>query len=146
MMRSYNSTGICSRPTNRSFHPSPKDKKKNFASFFIFVGFYKMAASAISSGALVMLEELNPSSTQFKQGASIRVTGKLQEFNVEEAVAVLADGSATLRVDTQHLNLSLRMGSIYQFIGELQIDASNEVKELHYICDKVDHAHSSRMH
>lgn len=62
---------------------------------------------------------------------------------MEEAVAVLVDGSATLRVDTQHLNLSLRMGSIYQFIGELQIDASNEVQELHYICDNVNHARSS---
>ncbi|KAL2464163.1 hypothetical protein Fot_52119 [Forsythia ovata] len=85
-----------------------------------------MAASSVSSGALVMLEELNPSSPYFKQGASIRVTGKLQEFNVEVAVAVLVDGSATLKVDTQHLNLNLHMSSIYQFIGELQIDASNE--------------------
>ncbi|KAL2464198.1 Phospholipase D p1 [Forsythia ovata] len=88
--------------------------------------FLKMAASSVSSGALVMLDELNPSSPYFKQGASIRVTGKLQEFNVEVAVAVLVDGSATLKVDTQHLNLNLHMSSIYQFIGELQIDASNE--------------------
>jgi hypothetical protein len=35
-----------------------------------------MAAMAIKHGELVTLEELNPSSPFFKQGASVRVTGK----------------------------------------------------------------------
>ncbi|KAI3469338.1 hypothetical protein Pfo_026001 [Paulownia fortunei] len=86
----------------------------------------EMATSAISAGALVTLQELNPSSPNFKQGASFRVTGKLQEYNLETAVAVIVDGGASLKVDTQHLKLNLRSGSIYQFIGELHIEPSNE--------------------
>uniref|UniRef100_A0A5B7AEV1 CST complex subunit TEN1 n=1 Tax=Davidia involucrata TaxID=16924 RepID=A0A5B7AEV1_DAVIN len=86
-----------------------------------------MASSAISAGALVTLQELNSSSPHFKQGASLRVTGRLQDYSVEIAVAVIVDRSATLKIDTQHLSLNLRVGSIYQFIGELQIQPNNEV-------------------
>ncbi|KAK6161059.1 hypothetical protein DH2020_004440 [Rehmannia glutinosa] len=85
-----------------------------------------MATSAIRAGALVTLQELNPSSPNFKQGASFRVTGKLQEYNLETSIAVIVDGDASLKVDTQHLKLNLRSGSIYQFIGELHIEPSNE--------------------
>ncbi|KAH7844097.1 hypothetical protein Vadar_024240 [Vaccinium darrowii] len=85
-----------------------------------------MASSAINSGALATLQELNSTSPHFKQGASLRVTGRLQEFSVETAVALIVDGNATLKVDTQHLNLNLRLGSIYQFIGELLIQPNNE--------------------
>ncbi|KAH7842807.1 hypothetical protein Vadar_009451 [Vaccinium darrowii] len=85
-----------------------------------------MASSAINSGALVTLQELNSTSPHFKQGASLRVTGRLQEFSVETAVALIVDGNATLKVDTQHLNLSLRLGLIYQFIGELLIQPNHE--------------------
>ncbi|KAG6775004.1 hypothetical protein POTOM_018426 [Populus tomentosa] len=174
-----------------------------------------MAAMAIKHGELVTLEELNPSSPFFKQGASVRVTGKilegsaflartpresprisatlivvsqavlhkvdvmmqcqggdaiqltekeliiemmlasrkwtccglgdngfvaarvkgvlcllrrLQEYIVETAIAVVADGNATLKIDTQHLrDISFRIGSTYQFIGELLIQPDNEV-------------------
>ncbi|KAH6808659.1 telomere-capping [Perilla frutescens var. frutescens] len=85
-----------------------------------------MATSTISVGALVSLHELNPSSPNFKQGASFRVTGKLQEYNLETAVAVIVDGDASLKVDTQYLKLNLRPGSLYQFIGELHIEPNNE--------------------
>ncbi|XP_052206662.1 CST complex subunit TEN1 [Diospyros lotus] len=85
-----------------------------------------MASSAINAGALVTLQELNPTSPYFKQGASLRVTGKLQEYSVETAIAVIIDGNATLKIDTQHLNLNLRNGSTYQFIGELLIQPDNE--------------------
>ncbi|KAM0070112.1 hypothetical protein Hdeb2414_s0001g00009511 [Helianthus debilis subsp. tardiflorus] len=88
------------------------------------------AAAAVPSGSLVILQELNSSSPHFKEGASLRVTGKLQEYNVETAVAVIADGGATLAVDTQHLRLNLRVGSLYQFIGELSIQPDNEVHKL----------------
>ncbi|KAJ6683089.1 CST COMPLEX SUBUNIT TEN1 [Salix koriyanagi] len=82
---------------------------------------------AIKHGELVTLEELNPSSPFFKQGASVRVTGKLQEYTVETAIAVVADGNATLKIDTQHLrDISFRIGSIYQLIGELLIQPDNE--------------------
>ncbi|KAG4176841.1 hypothetical protein ERO13_A11G270600v2 [Gossypium hirsutum] len=86
-----------------------------------------MASNAIKSGALVPLPELQPSSEFFKEGASLRVTGKLQEYSVETAIAVIADQGATLKVDTQHLReLSFRIGSIFQFIGELNILPNNE--------------------
>ncbi|KAI5650860.1 hypothetical protein M9H77_36865 [Catharanthus roseus] len=85
-----------------------------------------MATSAVKHGELVTLEELNPSSPHFTQGASLRVTGKLQEYNVDTAVALIVDGNASLKIDTQHLKVNLRMGSLYQFIGEMLIQPPNE--------------------
>ncbi|XP_071940274.1 CST complex subunit TEN1 isoform X3 [Coffea arabica] len=85
-----------------------------------------MATSAVSFGALVTLEELVPSSSQFTQGASLRVTGKLQEYDIETAIASIVEGNASLKIDTQHLKVNLRIGSLYQFIGELLIDPSNQ--------------------
>ncbi|XP_027115974.1 CST complex subunit TEN1 [Coffea arabica] len=85
-----------------------------------------MATSAVRFGALVTLEELVPSSPQFTQGASLRVTGKLQEYDIETAIASIVEGNASLKIDTQHLKVNLRIGSLYQFIGELLIDPSNQ--------------------
>ncbi|KAL7220742.1 hypothetical protein ACSBR2_013601 [Camellia fascicularis] len=85
-----------------------------------------MASSAINAGALLTLQELNSASPHFKQGASLRVTAKLQDYSVETALAVIIDGNASLKIDTQHLNVNLRVGSIYQFIGELIIQPNNE--------------------
>ncbi|KAA8527420.1 hypothetical protein F0562_034865 [Nyssa sinensis] len=51
----------------------------------------------------------------------------LQDYSVETAIAVIVDGSASLKIDTQHLSTSLRVGSIYQFIGELLIQPNNEM-------------------
>lgn len=54
---------------------------------------------------------------------------RLQHYYVETAIAIIADGSATLNIDTQHLrDLSFRVGSIYQFIGELHIQQENGVR------------------
>ncbi|KAL6990017.1 hypothetical protein U1Q18_015769 [Sarracenia purpurea var. burkii] len=86
-----------------------------------------MESSAIKAGALVTLQELNSASPHFKQGVSLRVTGKLQDYSIEPAVALIIDGNATLKIDTKHLNINLQVGSIYQFIGELLIQPSNEV-------------------
>ncbi|KAL2922975.1 CST complex subunit TEN1 [Bienertia sinuspersici] len=85
-----------------------------------------MASSTVNSGALVILEELNPSSPLFQNGASLRVTGKLLDYAVVTAVAVIADGSATLMIDTQHLKMNFRVGSIYQFIGELFLESDRQ--------------------
>ncbi|ONI24050.1 hypothetical protein PRUPE_2G221300 [Prunus persica] len=86
-----------------------------------------MTSSEIKSGALVSLQDLHPSSSYFKQGASLRVTGKLQEYSVETAIATIIDGSDSLKINSQHLReLSFRVGSIYQFIGELLIQPDNE--------------------
>lgn len=52
---------------------------------------------------------------------------RLQEHTVETAIAVVADGNATLKIDTQHLrDISFRIGSTYQFIGELLIQPDSE--------------------
>lgn len=86
-----------------------------------------MASSSLKPGVPVTLRELEPSSEMFKQGASLRVTGSLQSYDVDSATAVIQDGSVSLKVDTQHLrDVSLRLNSTYQFIGELQIHQDNE--------------------
>jgi len=41
-----------------------------------FVWYQVMASLEIKSGALVSLQDLRPSSPFFKQGASLRITGK----------------------------------------------------------------------
>ncbi|KAL8484923.1 hypothetical protein ACS0TY_027283 [Phlomoides rotata] len=51
---------------------------------------------------------------------------RLEEYNVVTAEAVIVDGGARLNVDTQHLTLNLRRGSIYQFIGELHIEPNDQ--------------------
>ena len=52
----------------------------------------------------------------------------LQSYDVDSAAAVIQDGSVSLKVDTQNLrDISFRTNSAYQFIGELLIQADNEV-------------------
>ncbi|KAI5020763.1 hypothetical protein ZWY2020_045651 [Hordeum vulgare] len=87
-----------------------------------------MASSTLKPGVPITLQELEPSSEMFKQGASLRVTGILQSYDVDSAVAVIQDGSAMLKVDTQHLrDISFRSGSAFQFIGELLIRPDDDV-------------------
>eukprot|EP00252_Welwitschia_mirabilis_P012392 TRINITY_DN27425_c0_g1_i1.p1 TRINITY_DN27425_c0_g1~~TRINITY_DN27425_c0_g1_i1.p1 ORF type:complete len:127 (-),score=10.91 TRINITY_DN27425_c0_g1_i1:242-622(-) len=78
--------------------------------------------AGIQAGRIVMLEELNPTSSFFRDGASLRITGRLLEYSVDTAVAVIGDGDATFKIDTQNLrDIHFRIGSLYQFIGELLI-------------------------
>lgn len=56
----------------------------------------------------------------------------MQEYDLETAVAVIVDGDSTLKIDTRYLKLNLRPGSLYQFIGELQIEPDNEVKGTYF--------------
>ncbi|CAL5395735.1 unnamed protein product [Camellia sinensis] len=51
---------------------------------------------------------------------------RLQDYSVETTLVVIIDGNASLKIDTQHLNVNLQVGSIYQFIGELIIQPTNE--------------------
>ncbi|KAF8714127.1 hypothetical protein HU200_028134 [Digitaria exilis] len=86
-----------------------------------------MVSAGIKPGVPVILRELEPSSEMFKQGASLRVTGILQSYDMDSATAVIKDGSVSLKIDTQNLrDVSFRTNSAYQFIGELQIHADNE--------------------
>ncbi|KAK7250785.1 hypothetical protein RIF29_33462 [Crotalaria pallida] len=90
-------------------------------------GFSLMALFEIKSGALVTLQDLRPSSPFFKQGASLRITGKLHGYSLETGIATIIDGDDILKVNTEHLrDLSFQVGSIYQFIGELRIQPENE--------------------
>ncbi|XP_037444833.1 CST complex subunit TEN1-like [Triticum dicoccoides] len=86
-----------------------------------------MASSTLKPGVPVSLQELEPSSEMYKQGASLRVTGILKSYDMDSAVAVIRDGSATLKIDTQHLrDISFRSGSTFQFIGELLIRPNDD--------------------
>ncbi|KAH1079184.1 hypothetical protein AAZX31_19G216700 [Glycine max] len=86
-----------------------------------------MASLEIKSGALVSLQDLRPSSPFFKQGASLRITGKLHEYSIETGLATIIDGDDILKVSTKHLrDLTFQVGSVYQFIGELLIQPDNE--------------------
>lgn len=54
---------------------------------------------------------------------------RLQEYSVETAVAVISDSGASLKIDTRHLrDVVFRIGSIYQFIGELLIQSDDDVQ------------------
>lgn len=60
---------------------------------------------------------------------------RLQKYSVETAIAVIVDGSADLKINTQHLrDLSFRVDSIYQFIGELLLQTDNEVNGHPVLC------------
>ncbi|SPT17850.1 unnamed protein product [Triticum aestivum] len=86
-----------------------------------------MASSTLKPGVPITLQELEPSSEMLKQGASLRVTGILQSYDVDSAVAVIQDGSARLKIDTQNLrDISFRSNSTFQFIGELLIQPNND--------------------
>ncbi|ONM51427.1 hypothetical protein ZEAMMB73_Zm00001d018831 [Zea mays] len=100
---------------------------------------FLMASAGLKPGVPVILRELEPSSEMFKQGASLRVTGSLQSFDVESATATIQDGSVSLKVDTQHLrDVSFRTNSVYQFIGELQIREVDDAILLARIGRNVD--------
>eukprot|EP01018_Ginkgo_biloba_P018989 Gb_02569 [translate_table: standard] len=78
--------------------------------------------ASIKAGTLVVLQDLQPSSPFFVNGASLRLTGRLQEYSVDSAIAVIVDGESSFRIDTQNLReIHFRIGSLYQFIGELLI-------------------------
>ncbi|XP_037477138.1 CST complex subunit TEN1-like isoform X1 [Triticum dicoccoides] len=86
-----------------------------------------MAPSTLKPDVPITLQELEPSSEMFKQGASLRVTGILQSYDVDSAVVVIQDGSARLKIDTQNLrDISFRSNSTFQFIGELLIQPNND--------------------
>jgi hypothetical protein len=53
---------------------------------------------------------------------------RLDSYDVETGIALITEAGASLKVDTQLLrDVALRQGSLYQFIGELNFTASNEV-------------------
>ncbi|KAF9673931.1 hypothetical protein SADUNF_Sadunf10G0075100 [Salix dunnii] len=63
----------------------------------------------------------------------------LQEYTVETVIVVVADGNASLKIDTQHLrDISFQIGSTYQLIGELFIQPDNEAILQAYVGRIVD--------
>ncbi|CAI9119041.1 OLC1v1020695C2 [Oldenlandia corymbosa var. corymbosa] len=50
---------------------------------------------------------------------------RLQEYDLETAIASLVEANSSLKIDTQHLKVNLRVGSLYQFIGELLVNSDN---------------------
>lgn len=77
---------------------------------------------AVSPGVVVRLQELHPGSPLLQPNQSLRIVGSLQHFDAVSGIAVLKDGDSSLHIDMQHLrNISLRVGSLFEFIGELEI-------------------------
>lgn len=53
---------------------------------------------------------------------------RLRGYSIETALGVIEDGGKSLKINTHNLrDVSFRVGSIYQFIGELHIQPNNEV-------------------
>jgi hypothetical protein len=51
---------------------------------------------------------------------------RLRGYSVETAIGVIEDGGRSLKINTQNIrDVSFRVGSIYQFIGELHIEQPN---------------------
>jgi len=51
---------------------------------------------------------------------------RLRGYSVETAICVIEDGGRSLKINTQNIrDVSFRVGSIYQFIGELHIEQPN---------------------
>ncbi|CAE5960399.1 unnamed protein product [Arabidopsis arenosa] len=85
-----------------------------------------MANTRIEPGVPITLQELYPSSQFYKEAVSLRVTGMLRVYSVETAIGVIEDAGKSLKINTQNLrDVSFRVGSIYQFIGELHIEQPN---------------------
>lgn len=52
---------------------------------------------------------------------------RLHEYSLETGIATIIDGNDIIKVNTEHLrDLTFRVGSVYQFIGELRIQPENE--------------------
>eukprot|EP00249_Psilotum_nudum_P005514 c18954_g1_i1 orf=392-799(-) len=85
-----------------------------------------LSASSIKPGTIVHLYELQPGSPFFQPTTSLRVMGLLQNYQVDSGIAVISEGGASLKIDTQHIrNLQFSIGSLYQFIGELSFPAGD---------------------
>ncbi|KAG7585499.1 hypothetical protein ISN45_Aa02g008590 [Arabidopsis thaliana x Arabidopsis arenosa] len=98
-----------------------------------------MANTRIEPGVPITLQELYPSSQFYKEAVSLRVTGMLSGYSVETAIGVIEDGDKSLKINTQNLrDVSFRVGSIYQFIGELHIEQPNNEARTGRNVDGID--------
>ncbi|EOA35856.1 hypothetical protein CARUB_v10021142mg [Capsella rubella] len=85
-----------------------------------------MAKSQMKPGVPITLQELYPSSPFYKEAVSVRVTGMLSVYSVVTGIGVIEDGGRSLKINAQNLrDVSFRVGSIYQFIGEIHIEQPN---------------------
>ncbi|CAK9219723.1 unnamed protein product [Sphagnum troendelagicum] len=85
--------------------------------------------TTLKPGIIVHLDELHASSPfAATPSQSLRVLGQLNSYDVETGIVLITEAGASLKVDTQLLHdVALRQGSLYQFIGELNFTASNEM-------------------
>lgn len=91
-----------------------------------------VVVAPVSPGLVVRLRELHSASPFALPNQSLRVVGSLERFDAASGIAVLTDGGSCLRVDLEHLReLPLRVGSLFEFIGELQVHPLQEVKPNH---------------
>lgn len=83
-----------------------------------------MVPGTPNSGLVVRVQDLyTPESPFIVPNQSLRVVGSVERFDVVSGIAILTDGESSLRLDLQHLReLPLRIGSLFEFVGELEIN------------------------
>ncbi|XP_072049120.1 uncharacterized protein [Amphiura filiformis] len=88
-----------------------------------------MAGNLPPSGVILRLREVCERRPQEMTGKSVRVMGKLASHNVIQRQAAITsaernDQQSRLNIDTKLIEpFDARLGSIFQFIGELEISA-----------------------
>jgi len=87
-----------------------------------------MVPGTLSPGIVVRLQDLYTGSPFVLPNQSLRVLGSLERFDAVSGIAVLTDGESSLRLDLQHLReLPLRVGSLFEFVGELELHPLQQV-------------------
>lgn len=87
-----------------------------------------MAVGTLNPGVVVRLQDLHAGSPFVLPNQSLRVVGSLERFDAVSGIALLTDGESSFRVDLQHLrDLPLRIGSLFEFVGELELHPLQQV-------------------
>jgi len=76
------------------------------------------APLSVQHGVILMLDELRGN---VKDGDSVRVLGRLQEYDPKNNRAVIEHNNVTLKIDTVFLeSFPFKVNSMFQFIGEIE--------------------------
>ncbi|CAK4082346.1 unnamed protein product [Aphanomyces euteiches] len=74
----------------------------------------------LAAGEIVQIEDVLRDNTLHR---SVRVTGRLESYNANKAMATITFQNSTIVVSTELLvNFEFVIGSLYQFIGETYSD------------------------
>mmetsp|Transcript_25410 Transcript_25410/g.55248 ORF Transcript_25410/g.55248 Transcript_25410/m.55248 type:complete len:123 (-) Transcript_25410:766-1134(-) len=86
---------------------------------------------SVPSGEIVFIDEVLQSEVGSWEGHSVRIIGRLKQYDVLSGRAVVHHRESELKVDTILLRgVALTEGSLFQFIGELEKDQEHEEQSL----------------